>query len=237
MDQGFEPLPIRAVRRYADRVEAGMHLADIVEGLWLQNPLVLAIPRGGVVVAREIARRLACELDVVVARKVGAPRHSELAIGAVSSDGTRVLNSALIRDLGVDAGYLERAFATESAEARSREARLRVGRASDPIGRSVVLVDDGLATGATLRACIAAVEHRHARSIAVAVPVGSLEACRALGKLVGQLICPLQPEPFLAVGHHYASFPQVSDGEVRKILREQRDWLADKRARERQHSA
>jgi predicted phosphoribosyltransferase len=190
-----------------------------------------------VIVGHEIARRLGCELDVIVARKVGAPHQHELAIGAVTADGTRVLNSALIRDLRVDAGYMERTFSAEADEARAREARLRVGPGADPIGRSVVLVDDGLATGATLRACVAALEHRHARSVIVAVPVGSTDACRALSKLVDQMICPLEPQPLLAVGHHYRSFPQVSDGEVRKVLQGHRAWLAANQIAYRRRSA
>lgn len=213
-------------RGYRDRRHAGAELADLVEDRWWRDPLVLAVPRGGVIVAAEIARRLRCPLDVVVARKVGAPGHAELALGAVGADGSRVLNNEMFDALHVDPDYLEEAFNREAAEARSREERFRVGPKSDPIARTVVLVDDGVATGATLRACIALLQRRHPGSIVAAIPVGSPEVCQRIARDVDELVCPLQPEPFLAVGHHYESFPQVGDSEVRRVLEEHQAWLA-----------
>lgn len=230
-ESGLWSYPHEAVRRFSDRRHAGALLADLAESRRWQDPLVLAIPRGGVVVAGEIARRLSCELDVIVARKVGAPGEPELAIGAVSSDGTRILNRELMRTLGIERSYLDHACAMATAEARSRELRFRIGPAAGPAGRTVVLVDDGLATGATLRACISALKRQRVRELVVAVPVGAREVCHTIARQVDELICPLRPEPFIAVGHHYGSFPQVSDGEVRQVLSGHRAWLAQRAMR------
>lgn len=210
-------------RLYDDRFDAGARLAEHLLAYRGHSPLVLAIPRGGVPVACPIADRLGAELDVIVARKLGAPHQNELAIGAVTADGARVLNRSLIDRLHVPAAYLDRVTAVERAEAQRRERAFRAGLpALAAAGRVVLLVDDGLATGATMRACVHALREAGAEKVAVAVPVGSTEACAELAPQVDALVCPWQPDPFFAVGAHYRHFEQVSDEEVERVLAEHR---------------
>lgn len=212
--------PPKAETRYRDRIEAGAVLARHLERYRGQRPVVLGIPRGGVPVAAEVARRLAGELDVVVARKLGAPRHEELAIGAVTADGGRFLNDDVIRALGVTDEYLSRVTEEQMREARSREQRFRGGRAPAPLaGRTVILVDDGLATGATMRAAVRAVRARAPARLVVAVPVGAASTCTTLAGESDEVVCPSRPEPFVAIGLHYFDFEQVSDDEVVALLR------------------
>jgi predicted phosphoribosyltransferase len=204
---------------YRDRIDAGRKLADALERYKGQRPLVVGIPRGGVPVAAEVARCLGGELDIVVARKLGAPMHQELAIGAVTADGGRFLNQDVIRALQVSSDYLERITAEEVQEARSREARFRGGRtAGDLKGRTVILVDDGLATGATMRAAIRSLRSRNPTRLVIAVPVGARETCASLAKEADEIVCPVQPEPFIAIGLHYDNFDQVDDAEVLALL-------------------
>ena len=211
--------PPTAETCYRDRLEAGAVLARLLEGYRGQRPVVLGIPRGGVPVAAEVARRLGGELDVVVARKLGAPMHDELAIGAVTADGGRFLNDDVILALGVNDEYLSRVTAEQMREARSREQRFRGTRTPTPLtGRTVVLVDDGLATGATMRAAARAVRARGPARLVIAVPVGSTEACTALAGEADEVVCPSRPEPFIAIGLHYLDFEQVDDGEVVALL-------------------
>jgi len=211
--------PPTAETHYRDRVEAGAVLARLLERYHGQRPVVLGIPRGGVPVAAEVARRLGGELDVVVARKLGAPMHEELAIGAVTADGGRFLNDDVIRALGVSDEYLSRVTDEQMREARSREQRFRGARPPTPLtGRTVVLVDDGLATGATMRAAARAVRARGPARLVIAVPVGSTEACTALAGEVDEVVCPSRPEPFIAIGLHYLDFEQVDDSEVVALL-------------------
>lgn len=206
--------------QYEDRADAGAQLAEQLAPYAAQRPLVLGIPRGGVVVARAVAERLAAPLDVIVARKLGAQYQEEVAIGAVTADGSRVLNDALISLLDVPAEYLDRVTRAQRAEAERRERAFRAGLPPLAVaGRSVIVVDDGLATGATMRACIHALKRARAESVVIAVPVGSAEACRELSAEVDTLICPWRPDPFFAVGAHYQNFDQVSDEEVTEILR------------------
>ncbi len=210
-------------RLYEDRADAGADLAEHLLPFQDQNPLILGIPRGGVPVAHAIAARLGAQLDVIVGRKLGAPQQSELALGAVTADGTRVLNQQLIELLKVSPAYLERVTAEQREEARRRENKFRSGL--PPLvtkGRVVILVDDGLATGATMRACVRALKNGEVAKLVIAVPVGSVEACRELAVQVDQLVCPWQPDPFFAVGAHYHRFHQVADGEVERLLKEQR---------------
>jgi predicted phosphoribosyltransferase len=208
-------------RLYADRADAGRRLADILAPLREQAPLILAIPRGGVPVAAEVARRLEGNLDIVVARKLGAPGRPELAIGAVTTDGSRVLNDEIIAALRVTDTYLAAITAAEQAEAQRRETDLRAGLASRPIqGRTVIIVDDGLATGATMRAAVRSVRQRRPARLMVAVPVGSTSACQAVRAEVDVVICPRRPEPFWAVGAYYAAFEPVEDDQVRRLLRD-----------------
>jgi predicted phosphoribosyltransferase len=203
----------------ADRVDAGAQLAERLLRYRGQDVLVLGIPRGGVPVAAAVARRLDADLDGVVARKVGAPAYPELAIGAVTGNGGRFFNEDTIRHLGVSEAYIEMTVAAEMAEARRREARFRGGAPMRPVAaRTVIVVDDGLATGATMQAAVRSVrQHRPARLVA-AVPVGSREACADLQPAVDEVVCLCQPEPFHAVGLYYARFQPTEDAEVTRPL-------------------
>jgi predicted phosphoribosyltransferase len=205
--------------RFADRVEAGRILAERLAAYRGGNALVLGLPRGGVVVAAEVARRLGLELDVVVARKLGAPGMQELAIGAVTADGERYLNRPLIESLGVSEVYLRAATAAQLEEARAREAYLRAVRPEAPAKeRTVILVDDGLATGATMRAAIQSVRRREAQTLVVAVPVAASATCAELRPLVDEVVCPNQLEDLGAIGYYYDRFGAVEDAEVRALL-------------------
>jgi predicted phosphoribosyltransferase len=208
------------VPRFRDRREAGARLAQALGPYRGQNPLVLGIPRGGVPVAAEVAHALDADLDIIVARKVGAPGNPELALGAVTGDGGRVLNAALIAQLAVAPSYLEEQIAAQLAEVRRREDALRGGLPRYiAAGRCTIIVDDGLATGATMGAAVAAVRACRPLRVVVAVPVGSREACAALRTEVDELICLYAPEPFVAVGCYYDDFLPTDDSEVRHLLR------------------
>jgi len=204
---------------FRDRRDAGQALAARLERYRGSDALVLGLPRGGVVVAAEVARRLGAELDVVVARKLGAPISPEVAIGAVTASGERVLNEELIRELDVSEAYLSGVTAIEQREARRREAWLRGNRPPPPIaGRTVIVVDDGLATGATMRAALRSVRQQSPTRLVVAVPVGSREACEALRAEADEVVCLHAPASFNAVGSYYLKFDQTSDDEVRRLL-------------------
>jgi predicted phosphoribosyltransferase len=205
---------------FRDRVEAGRALASRLARFQGQHAVVLGIPRGGVPVAREVALAIDGELDIIVARKLGAPFSEELAIGAVTADGGRYLNQDLIRDLGVTPEYLERVTATQLAEARRRESRFR-GGAPAPVlkDRIVILIDDGLATGATMRAAIQAVRVARPGRLVVAVPVAASDTCQTLMAEVDEFVSLATPEPFNSVGAHYTHFEAVPDDEVAAILK------------------
>lgn len=204
---------------YQDRIDAGQQLARYLAEYGGRRALVLAIPRGGVPVAAEIAQALDAELDVIVARKLGAPGAPELAIGAVTSNDGRFLNASLIRELGISESYLEAITASERAEAQRREIIFRGQRPAPAIaGRVVIVVDDGLATGATMRAAVRSVRQSAPSRLVIAVPVGSVDSCESLRLEVDEVVCPSRPKPFRAVGHHYARFPAIEDAEVRHIL-------------------
>jgi putative phosphoribosyl transferase len=205
---------------FRDRRDAGRQLGErLAEMYGDQNVLVLGIPRGGVPVADEIAKRLAAELDVVVARKLGAPGYPELAIGAVTANGGRFLNEEVIRELNVSGAYLETVTDEQRAEARRREERFRRGQAAaDFRGRTVIVADDGLATGATMRAAVRSVRAGGPARVVVAVPVGSDEACSALRDEADDVLSLFTPEPFWAVGYYYEHFEPTEDAEVEQIL-------------------
>ena len=205
---------------FRDRRDAGARLgARLAEGYKGRNVLVLGIPRGGVPVADEIAKQLDAELDVVVARKLGAPGYAELAIGAVTANGGRFLNDDVIRELAVSENYLQSVTAEQREEARRREEQFRRGRPPvDFRGRTVIIVDDGLATGATMRASVRSVRQAKAGRIVVAVPVGSEQARAALAVEADEVVCLFTPEPFWAVGFYYEQFGQTEDAEVQQIL-------------------
>ena len=208
------------VRPYRDRAEAGRRLADaLIAEVALVDPVVLGLPRGGVPVAAEVARRLGAPLDVLVARKVGAPGHEELGIGAVAEGGVRLADPSAVRTLGVSEADFDRRADAEVAELDRRVAAYRGDRALPRLtGRHVVLVDDGLATGVTASAAIAALERFGADRIVLAVPVGAPDAAAGFEALVERVVCPIRPAEFRAVGRWYDRFDQTSDAEVLAAL-------------------
>jgi putative phosphoribosyl transferase len=204
---------------FRDRIEAGTALAEQLAAYHGRDTLVLGIPRGGVVVAAEVARLLNAELDVVVARKLGAPGQEELAIGAVSADGGRVLDEDTIALLGVSEPYIRAVTDVQMKEARRRETSLRSLRPAALVtGRTVILVDDGLATGATMRAAARSIRARRPARLMVAIPVGAREGCAELRQEADEVVCLRQPEPFGAIGSYYHHFEPVEDAEVRRLL-------------------
>lgn len=206
--------------RFADRADAGRRLAEALRRYRGDpNLLVLALPRGGVPVGFEVARTLGAPLDLMLVRKLGVPWHRELAMGAVATGGVRVLNDDVITRLNIDPAAIE---AVAQAEGRELERRQRAYRGERPepeiAGRTVIIVDDGLATGATMRAAIDAINKQHAARLVVAVPVGPRETCEELEERVDELVCLHAPDPFFAIGIWYESFPPLADEEVRELL-------------------
>jgi predicted phosphoribosyltransferase len=181
--------------------------------------LVLALPRGGVPVAYEVARALRVPLDVFLVRKLGVPGHEELAMGAVATGSVRVLNQEVVDGLHIPEDVIEAVAARELEELKRRERLYRDGRpAPDVQGRIVILIDDGLATGATMRAALQALRQQQPARITVAVPTASRETCEALKTEVDEVVCAMMPEPFFAVGQWYEDFAQTTDDEVRRLL-------------------
>jgi len=208
---------------FHDRRQAGQALAQIIRDEWSDaisrdEPIVLGLPRGGVPVAFEIARALRLPLDVFVVRKLGAPGQEELAMGAVASGGGIVLQGDVVRSLQISAETIDAAVARERIEIERREAAYRDSRPPLRLqNRAVILVDDGLATGATMKAAARALRPL-ARRILVAVPVAASGTCEELRREVDRLVCVESPEPFHAVGEFYRNFDQVTDEEVRVLL-------------------
>lgn len=209
------------MRRFRDRVEAGRELGALLARRFRgrDDVLVLGLPRGGVVVAREVAELLEAPLDVLVVRKLGFPGQDELAIGAIASGGVQVLNEGLLVQTGLPRDRIEAVVARERAELERREELYRGERAPPELaGKVVIVVDDGLATGATMLAAVEALRSRSPARIVVAVPTAPRQTCEALADVADDVICLRQPDPFYAVGLSYEDFAEVSDDEVRRLL-------------------
>jgi putative phosphoribosyl transferase len=207
-------------RAFLNRAEAGRVLAEKLEKYANRDDvIVLGLPRGGVPVAYEVANRLRVSLDVFIVRKLGVPGFEELAVGAIASGGVRVLNKDVARALPNVDQIIELVTARETAELERREQEYRDGRPAPELrNRTVILVDDGLATGATMRAAVKALRQRDVAKIVVAVPVGAQETCRELEQVADETICATAPMFFHAVGQYYEDFSQTSDQEVRELL-------------------
>ena len=207
---------------FRDRHEAGKLLAKaLMEFKGRKDALVLGIPRGGVVVAYEVAKALGLPLDVFIARKIGAPGNPELAVGAVASDGTIVLDDYAIRMLGVSEEYIRQEAERQKREIERRLKAYRGGREGYPIsGKTVILVDDGVATGATTTAALRAIRANDPAEVILAVPVAPPETVRKLEREADRVVCLYTPSPFWAVGAFYANFEQTSDYEVKALLEE-----------------
>ena len=205
---------------YTDRTDAGRQLAmELPEYAGRPDVIVLALPRGGVPVAFEVASALRAPLDVFIVRKLGVPGHEEYAMGAIATGGVRVLDDSVIRAAGVTRADLDAVTASEERELARRERRYRGDRPPvDVAGRTVILVDDGLATGSTMRAAVAALREERAARVVVAVPIAPPETCDAFRDIVDDIVCARTPEPFYAVGLWYDDFSQTTDDEVRDLL-------------------
>jgi putative phosphoribosyl transferase len=206
---------------FPDRSEAGRWLAERLKA-YAHRPdvIVLALPRGGVPVAFELARALDVPLDVFLVRKLGLPGQEELAMGAIASGGVRVLNDEVVRALAVPPSVIDAVARREEEELRRREEAYRGSRPSPDVrGRVVILVDDGLATGSTMRAAVRAVKQMQPARVVVAVPVAAAATRDDLAAEVDEIVCATPPEPFLAVGRWYQDFSQTTDDEVRDLLR------------------
>jgi predicted phosphoribosyltransferase len=209
------------MKRFRDRTEAGVELGERLVGEYgaRDDVVVLALPRGGVVVALEVARALGAPLDVLVVRKLGFPGQDELAMGAIASGGARVLNETLLEQTGVPTDLVEAAIAREEAELVRREELYR-GTRPPPVvrGNTVVIVDDGLATGSTMLAAVQALRSQAPARVVVAVPTAPPQTCSLLEDVADEVVCLRQPYPFYAVGLSYADFSEVGDDEVRRVL-------------------
>jgi len=210
---------------FRDRADAGRAVAARLR-TYANRPdvLVLALPRGGVPVGYEIARELGVPMDVFVVRKLGVPGHEELAMGAIASGGVRVVNEDVTRAMGISAETIDRAAEREVQEVRRREQLYRGDRPAPSLeGRTVILVDDGLATGSTMRAAAAAVKRQNPARIVIAVPVAAESTCNELRREADEVICVETPAYFSAVGQWYWDFSQTSDAEVRDLLERARN--------------
>lgn len=215
------PSPIDASpsRVFADRRQAGRELARRLRGVIREQPVVLGLPRGGIPVAYEIAAMLGAPLDVLVARKIGAPGNPELGIGALAEDDVRVLSEEAIAGLDIDEREVEHAAAQAAREVADGVARYRGGRPPTPLrGRTVVIVNDGLATGGTALAAVRAARRLGARRVVLAAPVGARASIGLLAREADAVVCLLEPQLLWAIGLWYEDFAQVSDAEVRELL-------------------
>ncbi|TMD92043.1 MAG: phosphoribosyltransferase [Chloroflexi bacterium] len=207
-------------RPFHDRFEAGRMLASLLTAYanW-PDAIVLGLPRGGVAVAYEVARALHLPLDVFIVRKLGVPGQDELAMGPIASGGVRVLNHAVINALGLGQAEIDQVIRREEQELRRREQQFRGERPPLQLkGKTVIVVDDGLATGATMWAAVAAIRQRGPAKIVMAVPVAAPAECEAFRQIADEVVCAVTAEPLHAVGLWYEDFPQLTDEEVRALL-------------------
>ena len=208
---------------YNDRQEAGRALAVVLGGYAGKHPVVAGLPRGGVAVAAEISRALGCDLDIIIAGKLRAPGNPELAIGAVNEDGLLYLNETVIKGMRIDAGYVEQEKKERMKAVQARLALYRAVKKKIPLhGRTVIIADDGLATGSTMISAIQAARAEGARAIIVAVPGGPQDTVARISGMeeVEKVVCPVVPPFFYAVSQLYVSFNQVEDEEVLALLKE-----------------
>jgi len=213
---------------YRDRTDAGEVLAGRLRK-YSGRPgvLVLALPRGGVPVAFEVARALRVPLDVFLVRKLGVPGHEELAMGALASGGVRIVNRSVVRELDIPDEVIDQVAGEEEEELKRRERAYRGNRPAPQVrGRTIILIDDGLATGSTMRAAVAALRQQEPARIVVAVPVGAPETCADFEEEADEVVCSVTPEPFYAVGLWYRDFSQTTDAEVRELLQRAADETA-----------
>ncbi|MDV3244376.1 MAG: hypothetical protein LYZ66_04280 [Nitrososphaerales archaeon] len=204
---------------FRDREQAGEALADALKDLKGEDVVVLAIPRGGVVVGGVVAGALGAPLDIVVTRKIGAPGEPEYALGAVSQEGEVILDEEAVRTLQVERSYLDSETARQTKEVKDRMRRFRGERPFPSLkGKTVVIVDDGIATGSTVLAAVRSVRMQRPKSVIVAVPVGPAETIAKMSAEADRVVCLETPEPFFAIGEFYSDFEQVEDEEVKRIL-------------------
>jgi putative phosphoribosyl transferase len=205
---------------FVDRRHAGKVLATALEKLAGRSDLViLALPRGGLPVAYEVARHLEAPLDVFLVRKLGVPEYPELAMGAIASGGVMVINDDVVSSLGISNAEIDATARVEARELERRELAYRDRRAPTTVtGKTVILVDDGLATGSTMSAAIKALREKHPARVIAAVPVAAPETCSVMAEEADEMVCAMTPEPFIAVGVWYRDFSQTSDAEVRELL-------------------
>ncbi len=207
------------MKYFVNRTEAGKKLAAILMDTG-KNAIILAIPRGGVVIGFQIAQSLGAKLDIVIARKIGAPGNPELAIGAVAEDGNAILDDSMIRMLQVSKSYIKEETERQKIEIKRRLQRYRGDLPyPDLANREVILVDDGVATGATLKAALLSIRMKGARVVIVAVPVGPKDTIAALKKMADRVVCLYTPDPFYAIGEFYQDFEQIEDTEVIRLLK------------------
>jgi putative phosphoribosyl transferase len=212
---------------FQDRADAGKKLAErVARSVAATDPLVLALPRGGVPVAFEVARKLQAELDIFLVRKLGLPGQEELAVGAIASGNVRVLNEDLVQELQLSPSLIDQIAFREQRELNRREQLYRQGRPAQPVeGRTIILVDDGLATGASMKAAAQALRLQAPRRIIVAVPVAAAEVCEEFRSYVDNVICDHTPSPFRAVGIWYQNFSQTTDDDVQSLLKQAAERL------------
>jgi putative phosphoribosyl transferase len=219
---------ITKITKFLDRTEAGQLLATKLK-LYANRSdvIVLGLPRGGVPVAFEVAKALHLPLDICLVRKLGVPGHKELALGAIASDGVRVLNYDIVSSLGISSHKIDEVAAKELRELQQRDRSYRGNRPSPNLkDRTIILVDDGIATGASMRAAINVLREEQPKSIIVAIPTAPSSTCKQLKAEVDDVVCLIMPEPFYSVGLWYDYFPQTTDEEVRQLLAAQWGLLA-----------